>query len=52
MIGMLWKSCVDWSSFDSRRNARASEGANDVTDAIEAAANKPDMFGSAGVVTE
>ena len=40
------------SSFDPCRDARASEGANDVADAIEAAANEPDMFGSAGVAAE
>ena len=41
-----------WSSFDARRNARASEGAHDVAAMIAAAANEPDMFGSAGVAAE
>ena len=41
-----------WSSFDSRRNARASEGAHDVAAMIAAAANEPDMFGGAGVAAE
>jgi hypothetical protein len=41
-----------WSSFHSRRDARVSEGANDVADAIEAAANEPELFGSAGVAAE
>ena len=35
-----------WSSFDPRRDARASEGANDLDDAIEAATYESDMFGS------
>ena len=41
-----------WSSFDSRRDARASEGAHDVAAMIAAAANEPDMFGGAGVAAE
>ena len=41
-----------WSSFDARRNAHASEGAHDVAAMIAAAANEPDMFGSAGVAAE
>ena len=41
-----------WSSFDSRRDARASEGAHEVAAMIAAAANEPDMFGSAGVAAE
>ena len=41
-----------WSSFDSRRNAHASEGAHDVAAMIAAAANEPDMFGGAGVAAE
>jgi ribonucleoside-diphosphate reductase beta chain len=40
-----------WSSFDSRRNAKASEGANDVADAEAAAANEPELFGQ-GVAAE
>ena len=40
------------SSLDSRRNARASEGAHDVAAMIAAAAIEPDMFGSAGVAAE
>ena len=51
-MGVLWKSGDEWSSFDQSRNAKASEGANDVADAIEAAANEPDMFGGAGVAAE
>jgi hypothetical protein len=35
----------DGSSFDSRRNAKASEGANDVADAEAPAANEPELFG-------
>ena len=38
-----------WSSFDSRRNAKAGDGANDVADA-EAAVNEPELFG--GVAAE
>jgi ribonucleoside-diphosphate reductase beta chain len=34
-----------WSSFDQRRKAKASEGANDAGDAADAAASEPDMFG-------
>ncbi|MFN6935540.1 MAG: ribonucleotide-diphosphate reductase subunit beta, partial [Tsuneonella sp.] len=34
-----------WSSFDSRRKAKVSDGANDVADASE-----PDMFGDAAGV--
>ena len=39
-----------WSSFDSRRNARAGEGANDLADAEAAATNEPELFG--GVAAE
>lgn len=39
------------SSFDPHRDARASEGANDVAVAIEAAANEPELFGE-GVAAE
>jgi hypothetical protein len=38
-----------WSSFDSRRNAKASDGANDKGGDE---AGEPDMFGSAGVAAE
>ena len=41
-----------WSNFDSRRNAKVEDGANDVVDAQTAAANEPDMFGGAGVAAE
>ena len=39
------------ANFDSHRNARASEGANDVADAEAAAANEPELFGQ-GVAAE
>ena len=31
---------------------KAGEGANDVADAIEAAANEPELFGGTGVAAE
>ena len=37
-----------WASFDSRRNAKAGDGAKDVVDAE--AANGPELFG--GVAAE
>ena len=40
-----------WSSFDSRRNAKAGDGANDVADAEAAAANELELFGQ-GVAAE
>ena len=39
-----------WASFDSRRNAKAGDGANNVADAEAAAANEPELFG--GVAAE
>ena len=41
-----------WSSFDSRRNAKAGDGANDVAEAAAAAANEPELFGGTGVAAE
>ena len=48
---MMGRVVAVWSSFDQRRNAKASEGANDVADAAAAAANEPELFG-AGVAAE
>ena len=39
-----------WWSFDSRRNAKAGDGADDIADARAAAANEPELFG--GVAAE
>ena len=48
---MMERHCTVSSSFDQRRNAKASEGANDVADAEAAAANEPELFGQ-GVAAE
>ena len=48
---MMGRTLSVWSSFDQRRNAKASEGANDVADAEAAAANEPELFGQ-GVAAE
>ena len=48
MIGLSRQDV--WSSSDSRRNAKAGDGANDVADAEAAAANGPELFG--GVAAE
>ena len=48
---MMGRADAVRSSFNSRRNAKASEGANDVADAEAAAANEPELFGQ-GVAAE